>query len=95
MLLFETVSVSDFGFAQENLCFVFGTMSSDRESSLKLLVFNGKAESWDNWEFGFVCRAVLYRYDHILNGDVICPTDRKSTRLNSSHSTLSRMPSSA
>ena len=51
-------------------------MSSDRESSVKLLLFNGKAESWDNWDFGFVCRAVIYRYDHILTGTTTCPTKK-------------------
>ena len=32
---------------------------------------------------------------NIKIGEISCPTDRKSTRLNSSHSSVSRMPSSA
>ena len=50
-------------------------MSSDRESStMKTVYFSGKPEAWDNWEFGFEARAVINRYDHILNGDSTCPT---------------------
>ena len=39
--------------------------------------------------------AVLARSSFLVNADPVGHTDRKSTRLNSSHSTLSRMPSSA
>ena len=33
--------------------------------------------------------------DQVVRGAVVLPKDRKSTRLNSSHSSVSRMPSSA
>jgi hypothetical protein len=50
------------------------TMTSDDKTTVKLVIFNGKAESWDNWEFGFTARAVIYKYDEILSGDENAPS---------------------
>jgi hypothetical protein len=65
------------------------TMTSEDNksgSTVKLVIFNGKSESWDNWEFGFIARAVIYNYYSILSGDETSPTeaefkalDKKST----------------
>ena len=51
-------------------------MSEATESSgtVKIVTFSGKTDTWDNWEFGFMCRAVLHGYDGILLGDVTAPT---------------------
>jgi hypothetical protein len=56
---------------------VFGsliTMTSEDKSTVKLVIFNGKAESWDNWELGFIARVVIYKYYEILSGDETSPT---------------------
>ena len=44
-----------------------------------------------------ICGSDLHYFDHGANGDFAVrePLDRKSTRLNSSHTQKSRMPSSA
>jgi enhancing lycopene biosynthesis protein 2 len=49
-------------------------MTSKDKSTVKLVIFNGKSESWDHWEFGFIARAVIYKYDEILSGDETSPT---------------------
>ena len=63
--------------------------------------------SVDTWDFGgyqegiMVVADRLHQYDSlwVMNDSVLGPmtnvTDRKSTRLNSSHTDISRMPSSA
>jgi gag-polypeptide of LTR copia-type len=57
--------------------------SDDKYSSVKTVVFNGKPESWDNWDFGFVARSVIQRYDQILSGDVTCPTREEYLKIDS------------
>jgi hypothetical protein len=49
-------------------------MTSDDKTTVKLVIFNGKVESWDNWEFGFTACAVIYKYDEILSGDENAPS---------------------
>ena len=51
-------------------------MSEATESSgtVKIVTFSGNIDHWDNWEFGFTCRAVIHGYDGILLGDVTAPT---------------------
>jgi hypothetical protein len=49
-------------------------MTSAGETSVKLVLFSGKKSDWDTWYFGFEARAVMYRYDGILNGDDTVPT---------------------
>jgi Zinc knuckle len=41
---------------------------------MRQVIFNGKPESWDNWEFGFTARAAVYEYDELLSGGVTSPT---------------------
>jgi hypothetical protein len=50
------------------------TSEDDKSSTVKLVIFNGKSESWDNWEFGFIARAVIYKYYDILTSDETSPT---------------------
>ena len=53
-----------------------------------------------NWKQGYMCRKnkhskITYRSTRIQNKQITNDKDRKSTRLNSSHSGETRMPSSA
>jgi hypothetical protein len=49
-------------------------MTLDNKTTVKLVIFNGKLESCDNWEFGFTACAVIYKYDEILSGDESAPS---------------------
>ena len=53
-------------------------------------VFTGRVEDWSEFRFKMENIAALLSLDDLLQR-----ADRKSTRLNSSHSQQSRMPSSA
>ena len=67
-----------------------------------LVTSNDAADSVPDWPLAYgkiippLVGGIRYEYAHrVMAGTVAILTDRKSTRLNSSHSDLSRMPSSA
>ena len=59
----------------------------------RFLFSGGKGAKSDDHEYPYVIFTDSKRYWNVF--EPICDEDRKSTRLNSSHPTTSRMPSSA
>ena len=65
---------------------------AEHEKNLLAAVLVGTDDQRERW--GLFRRAIGLRFDEVVPGS-IWTQDRKSTRLNSSHSSVSRMPSSA
>jgi hypothetical protein len=49
---------------------------SDKDDSTgsKIVYFSGKENEWDDWSFGFLSRAAVYGYQHLLTGRIKIPT---------------------
>ena len=87
-----------------NDCCVFGVevfviqpSSSNEETLTMLKEPNGRTYTWSIKNFSKLNDNLQYSNEFIVGGRrwYVRITDRKSTRLNSSHKTVSRMPSSA
>ena len=67
------------------------SVSHNHESSYNILI-RSPYLSLANWKFYFRFHVIIYSFSPVFSSTF---SDRKSTRLNSSHVALSRMPSSA
>jgi gag-polypeptide of LTR copia-type len=54
---------------------------SEEKSLMYLTKFSGKPENWDNWEFAFVAKSVMNKYDEILTGDKTSPSKEEYKKL--------------